>query len=290
MQTGEAVVLIFLGAMGACIGSFLNVVAWRLPRECMSLVRPRSRCPKCATAISWRDNLPVLSWLLLRGRCRHCTARISMRYPLVELATAAWFVTATRFTETALFSVDAGWNPSALLHYAILSTIFCSLLVLTLIDIDHRILPDQLTLGGMVFGPLLAFGAPALQHGRMLLSAHLDGPWGERADAALNGLLGLVAGAGVLWCVGWIGTRIWKRDAMGLGDVKMIGAMGAVLGLWVFLALVIASVTGAVAGLIHLVIRKDHQIPFGPFLALGMLVVMIAGPQVLDLWLGLARA
>ncbi|MSR74648.1 MAG: prepilin peptidase [Planctomycetes bacterium] len=283
-------VLFFLGTMGACVGSFLNVVAWRLPRECMSIVRPRSRCTQCSTWISWWDNLPIISWLILRGRCRKCRTRISCRYFFVELATAVWFAGSTKllFGDAPLLHSSASQSV-VWLHYGVVALIFCVLLVLALIDWDYRILPDQLTIGGMIVGPLLAFAAPDVQHGRMLLHLAGDGAWALRTDAALNGLLGMILGAGVLWLVGVIGTRIWKRDAMGFGDVKMIGAMGAVLGLWVFLALVVASVTGALAGLVRLAIRKDHQIPFGPFLGLGMLVVVVAGPQVLDLWLGLAR-
>ena len=288
-QTGEFLILVFLGIVGACVGSFLNVVAYRLPRECMSIVRPRSRCTQCSAWISWRDNLPLLSWLLLRGRCRNCRTRISLRYPLVELTTAAWFAGAAWFLGGAQLLRGIPEQGALWLHFAVMTLIFCVLLVLALIDWDYRILPDQLTIGGMIVGPLLAFAAPEVQHGKMLLHVAGNGVWAVRTDAALNGLLGMALGAGVLWLVGWIGSRIWKRDAMGLGDVKMIGAMGAVLGLWVFLALVVASISGALVGVIRMAVRKDHQIPFGPFLALGMLMVMIAGPQILDLWLGLAR-
>lgn len=287
----EGYVLTFLGLTGACIGSFLNVVVYRLPRECMSIAHPRSRCTACAELIAWFDNIPLLSWLLLRGRCRHCKARISPRYILVEAITAAWFVLSAVFLLGGGQSADLLDAPGTVwLAWLAQAIIFSVLLALTLIDIDHRILPDELTIGGMVLGPALAFMAPGFQHARSFVRTLVDLDLGPRVLALADGLVGMAAGAGVLWLVGWIGARAFRREAMGFGDVKMMGAMGAVLGMWVFLALVVASFVGAIVGVIGMCLGQGRQIPFGPFLAAGMLVVMFAGPQLLELWLGMARA
>ncbi len=287
----EGVILTFLGLSGACIGSFLNVVVYRLPRECMSIARPRSRCTSCASLIVWYDNIPLVSWILLKGRCRHCKARISPRYILVEALVATWF------TLSALMWFWSGRDDAVLaasetewIAWSVQALVFSVLLALALIDIDHRILPDELTIGGMVLGPALAFAAPDFQHGRSFVRALLDLDAGPRVLALADGLVGMAAGAGVLWLIGWLGARAFRREAMGFGDVKMIGAMGAMLGMWVFLALVVASFVGAIVGVIGMCLGQGRQIPFGPFLAAGMLVVMFAGPQLLELWLGMARA
>jgi leader peptidase (prepilin peptidase)/N-methyltransferase len=282
------VVLGALTAMGACVGSFLNVVAYRLPRECMSIVRPRSRCPGCRRPIPWFENLPVLSWILLRGRCSGCRERIPVRYPAVEAATAGLFalVASLAFRDHAW---EAGRLPplQAWIDFSVGATITSALLALSLIDWDHRILPDELTKPGMVLGPILAFAAPRWQHGRPWLAPFPEGPWAPRLNACVSGAAGLAVAGGVLWLVGAVGARAFKKEAMGQGDVKMMAAMGGVLGLWALLALGVASVLGAVAGIVHRLVTKDRYIPFGPFLALGMWLVMWFGPWIFDGWFSL---
>lgn len=291
LADGEGVFLTFLGLAGACIGSFMNVVVYRLPRECMFIARPRSRCTACATPIAWYDNIPILSWLLLRARCRHCKTHISARYVSVEIVVAAWFVLSAWHQLCADGADDIlAASGERWITWGVQALIFVCLLALSLIDFDHRILPDELTIGGMVLGPVLAFLAPSFQHGRSFVKGVLGWDLAPNLLAVADGLLGMLAAAGVLWGVGWLGAKAFRREAMGFGDVKMFGAMGAVLGMWVFLALVVASLTGALIGVVSMCLGQGRQIPFGPFLAVGMLVVMFAGPWLLELWLGLARA
>ncbi len=286
-----------VASIGACVGSFLNVVAYRLPRECMSIVKPRSRCTRCAHMIAWYDNLPILSWLMLRGRCRACRVGISPRYPLVELFVAALFVV------TALLVLPhEGWRRPAdhatqWLQVGVMALIGSALVALTLIDLDFFILPDEITKSGIVLGPFLAFIAPGIQPSLVLkgwtvfglLGTPLETMVGDRGVALIHGVLGAVVAGGTLWLIGVAGTWAFKKDAMGFGDVKMLAAMGGVLGFWSLLALVVAVMTGAVVGIVVRLVSKGRYIPFGPFLALGMWIVMLWGKPLLGWWLGLYR-
>jgi leader peptidase (prepilin peptidase) / N-methyltransferase len=240
----------FAGVFGAMIGSFLNVVVYRLPRR-ESLVRPASHCPSCGAAVKPYDNVPVLSWLLLRGRCRSCEASISTRYPLVEALTALMCVGA----------VLAGGSAAMVA----LNVAFILLLVpIALIDAEHRIIPNKLT----ALGAILA----------LALGTALD-PSGEPerliAGAAAGGALLIAAMA--------------YPGGMGMGDVKLAGVMGLFLGSAVAPAMLIALLAGvAFGGLVFarkgaLVARKT-AVPFGPFLALGSLVAIFAGNQLVDLY------
>ena len=277
---------VFLGVIGACVGSFINVVAFRLPRECMSLSRPRSRCPRCAAPIRWHENIPVLSWLILRGRCRACGCSISPRYPLVEALTALLFVL------TARLMLPAGAFEAPLDHgqewlrVGLACVITAALLVLSLIDLDYRILPDEITKSGIVLGSLMAFLAPGLQPTPVIGGFFPEGA-SPRVVALVHGLLGAATGMGALWTIGYLGSKAFRKPAMGLGDVKMIGAMGAVLGFWVFLALAVAAVAGGLIGGVLRLVAGARYIPFGPFLALGMWSVMVGGEPILRFYLGL---
>lgn len=276
-----------LAVLGACTGSFLNVVAFRLPRECMSVVRPGSRCPRCAQPIPWSDNLPVLSWVLLLGRCRACGAPISPRYPAVELGTAGLFVlTAWMLLPEAAFRFPwdyaAGW-----LEAGVALLVTGALVALTLVDLDYRILPDEITKPGLVVAPVLAFLAPGLQP--TVVTAGWWPQGGPRVAALLHGILGALASLAALWLVGWLASRAFRKEAMGMGDVKLMGCMGGLLGLWSFLALAVAAVAGAAVGILARMLTRNRYIPFGPFLALGTWVVMLRGEQVLQVYLGAFR-
>ena len=262
------IVSLFIFLFGLCIGSFLNVCIWRIPRE-ESIVFPGSHCPACNHRIAWRDNLPLLSWLLLNGRCRHCRAPISPRYFLVEL------LTGTLFT--------AVW----LVHGATLQTpvylLFTGALILgTFVDLDHLILPDRVTLGGMAAGLALSFACPALQ--------------GEtaRLPALGQSALGLALGYGLLWFVAVAGRLVLKREAMGMGDWKLLGAVGACLG-WqaVLFTVFLSSLTGTVTGLAFIAAGKKElqsKIPYGPRIALAAVLWMFCGPACVDLYLSWAFA
>jgi len=246
-------------AWGACIGSFANVCIYRIPRG-ESTVKPRSHCPNCGHMIAWYDNIPLLSILALRQKCRHCAAPIASRYFMVELVTAAIFT---------LIWLRFGWDVRTPVY--MLMTL--GLVVGSFIDAEHLILPDRITVGGMLIGPLLGLAFPAL-HGTE--SHYL----GFRAS-----LIGLVFGAALLGLIAGLGTIAFKRDAMGMGDVKLMGAIGALLGWQACLfTVMISSLLGAGVGLLLIILRSKtmgSKIPYGPFLALAAVVWMLGGS---DLW------
>lgn len=244
---------IFAFALGAAVGSFLNVCIYRLPAG-ESVVSPPSRCPGCGSKIRPRDNVPVLSWLLLRGRCRACGGRISARYPLVELLNG--------LLTLALF---LKFGPS--LTFLVLF-VFCSALVaITFIDLDHQIIPDVISLPGIAVGFACSFFLPWLG-------------W-------KSSLIGIVAGGGSLLLVAWLYELFAKKEGMGGGDVKLLAMMGAFLG-WRAVPFIIfaSSLIGSIIGVTLMVVqRKDAKlaIPFGPFLALGAVLYIFFGKTII-LW------
>jgi len=225
----------------------------------LNLARPGSRCPHCGHRIRWYENLPVLSWLALKGRCSACGARIALRYPLVELATAALF---------AAVAWRLGPQPQALLWCGVVAV----LLALALIDWDTTVLPDAMTL------PLLWAGLVAASLGWL---PELTLP---------QSLAGVAAGYLSLWSVYWLFKLVTGKEGMGYGDFKLLGALGAWLGWQAILPIVLmASVIGAVVGLVMKAsgsLREGRFVPFGPFLAGGGLVVMLAGLPVVLGWMG----
>ena len=252
-----------IATLGACLGSFLNVVAWRLPRE-ESVVRPGSHCPRCGTRLRWFENVPLLSWLLQRGRCRHCGASIRFRYPAVELLSAGLFVAAAAGSPSglgsdapALLAVLAGWVLVGLL------------IPLILIDLDHLWLPEPLCRWGVIAGLVITAIAGFSQGdgtGRALLLWHL-----LAASAGLLGFEAMSAGAG----------RLLGKPALGLGDAKLAALLGAWLGLTgLGLMVVLAVFSGAAFGVIGLVsgrLKRGQPFPFGPFLAGAGLAVWCGG-------------
>jgi leader peptidase (prepilin peptidase)/N-methyltransferase len=251
----QALLGIYAAVLGLIVGSYLNVVVYRLPRG-ISTILPRSRCPQCGAAIRAIDNVPVLSFLLLGGRCRACKARISRRYPMIEAATAAFFVACLLRFGVAF---EAG-----------VAALFGSLmLALAIIDVEHMILPDVLTCPGIALGILLQ---PLVSWARLW-----DGPWGAMAGAAAGALLG----GGVLLAVWLAWYLIRHEEGMGLGDVKMLAVVGAFLG-WkgALVALFFAALSGALVGLALMArgsLGARSKLPFGAFLALGGLVALFAG-------------
>jgi leader peptidase (prepilin peptidase) / N-methyltransferase len=237
--------------MGAVLGSFLNVVAYRLPRG-ESLARPRSRCPRCETPIRPYDNVPVLSWLALRGRCRSCKGAIPWRYPLVEAMTGLL---------CALVVLDKGLDEDALLGLALVLL----LVPVTLIDLDHRIIPNKLMLIGAVVAPALVLYA--------------------EPDALVEHLIAAVAAGGFFL----VALLAYPRG-MGMGDVKLAAVLGLFLGRAVGPALFVALVSGTVIGAV-VIARKGARegrktaVPFGPFLALGGVVALFAGDAMVDWYL-----
>ena len=265
--------------MGACIGSFLNVCIYRIPRG-ESVVRPRSHCPHCGKLIPWYLNIPVLSWLCLRGRCANCKGPISFRYTLVEILTALLFL-AVFFKWALPFTV----HMAPLLHPAMIPCYWLALsglVVGTFVDFEHYIIPDSVTLGGMAAGPLLCALVPALQGERIWY-------WGL-ADS----LIGEAVGFGLLFAIAELGTRIFKKEAMGFGDVKLMGAIGAFFG-WqaTLFTLFVSSFLGSIVG-VGLILfgrgRLQSRIPFGPYLAMAAAIWLFWGETLLDLYLKLTHA
>lgn len=244
---------------GLVIGSFLNVCIHRLPSS-QSIVHPRSRCPQCGHLIRVYDNIPVLSYLLLRGRCRDCGARISLRYPVVELLSGA-------FAAMALARFGLGWQ--ALLMYALIA----AFLVITFIDLDHRIIPDVITLPGIPIGLAASFGPGMI--------------------SPLESLVGILAGGGSLFLVAWGYQLVTQREGMGGGDIKLLAMIGAFIG-WkgVLLTIFIASLTGTLAGMALILRRRGDMklaVPFGPFLAVGAIAYLFMGPELMSWYLAAVR-
>lgn len=249
----DVVFLVYAGLLGAAIGSFINVLVARLPVG-ESPVRPRSSCPACGAMIAWYDNIPIVSWLVLRGRCRRCGSRISVEYPLVEAG-------------TALIWIGVAWlyGPSWTgLQGAVLLSI---VLAIALIDARHYLIPDPLSLGGLVAG---------------LALAPLPGP-----PSVLASVLGAAAGFGVLFAVGVVGEWAFKKPAMGGGDMKMMAMVGAFLGpagamLTIFLGALVGTIVFAPVAL-----RTDREVPFGVFLALGAAATFLLGDALTDWYAGM---
>ena len=343
-------------AAGACVGSFLNVCIWRIPRPGLSVARPRrSFCPACGATIAWYDNLPIASWFLLRGRCRRCASPIPLRYPLVESLTAFLFFVAGRY-DLARYGADGSWDPDAVL-FAVHALIASALIAMSFIDIDFEIIPDELSVPGLAIAPLLAIASPAIApperpllallgawedllafgrdrsgaaaSGAAIAAALLgaaaaggagallwrrvarrrfegEGPppvWALAPGAVIPGLVGgwvawslvrpsvvleprsyalawslagMALGGASIYAVGVVGTWVFRREAMGFGDVKLMGGIGGVVGpsgvLWTF---GLASILGAIVGVAIWIRTRNRRIPFGPFLAAAALTVLL---------------
>jgi len=270
------VVLTVLAAIfGSLIGSFLNVVIHRLPKdEPLGLLRrTRSKCPNCDATIRWHDNIPLLSYLVLLGRCRACRWKIPLRYPLVEAVTAALFALA------ALRAQQIPWQPQWL-GFAVAAAFGAVCIAASAIDFQLKILPDKLTLrAGPVICLIGALFVPDF-HGTAVFGAELAGMKQGLASLVV-GLLGGAVGAGVIYAIRWLGTLVVRREAMGLGDVKFMGMCGLLLGPEAaLLAIGVAMVGGAVLGVLIWIVTRNREIPFGPFLALGALAVLFYGAHI----------
>lgn len=253
-MTPSMAFVVIAGVFGLLVGSFLNVCIYRLPRG-ESILWPGSRCPQCANALRWYHNVPVISWVWLRGRCAYCQTPIAARYPLVELATALiWAL--------IVWQTPVGW---LLVSRLVLAT---ALIVLFMIDLEHQILPNVITLPGIALGLALSVVTP-------------PGP----RDA----IIGAFVGGGILYAIAAAYYLLRREEGMGMGDVKMLAMVGAFLG-WraVLLTLVLASFAGAVVGLVVMAVQREgmrYALPFGTFLALGTLIAMLAGESLLAWYL-----
>lgn len=257
MEAIYQVFYVFSFLLGAVVGSFLNVCILRIPEK-KSIVSPPSHCPGCGSGIRFYDNIPILSYLVLRGKCRNCGERISFRYPLVELITA--------FFSLALF---VQFGPS--LTYLIYLVFMAALIVITFIDLDHRIIPDLISLPGIVAGFLASF----------LL---FEITWFESA-------LGILVGGGSLMLVAVVYEMITGQEGMGGGDVKLLAMLGAFIG-WqgVLFTIMASSLLGSIIGGGMMVISgkgRKFAIPFGPFLSAGGIIYLFFGQLLINWYLAL---
>ena len=251
----EPILVCIAAIFGGIIGSFLNVVILRLPDPGQSIVFPASHCPKCSSALHWYENIPVISYLFLRGRCAHCGVSISLQYPLVELMMALL---------AAALMVRFQWSIATAGYF-----LFCAaLVVIIFIDVHHQIIPDVISLPGIVLGFLFSLVSPTVS-------------WQDS-------LIGLLVGGGVLYAVAFLYFLLRKVDGMGGGDIKLLAMIGAWLG-WQSLPFVIfaSSLSGSIIGLIAMQYQKkggQTRIPFGPFLSLAALVYTFFSADILALF------
>ena len=270
--------LVFSVLIGLAIGSFLNVCIARMPHN-QSVVHPRSRCPQCKKQIAGYDNVPVLSWILLGGRCRNCKKKISIRYPLTEALTAV-------ISALIYLKYDLG------VEYAVYFIFASALIVLAFIDADHRILPDPITLNGLWIGLVLSLFVfiPGPLVARGLQAVGFSFP-SERLVSFTASVLGAVVGGGILWGVSEAYFRVRGVEGMGFGDVKMMAMVGAFLGapLAVF-TIMVGSLLGSVIGVLMMKFAgKDraYEIAFGMYLAIGGIVAVLYGNDLIRLYLNL---
>jgi len=255
LQILEATPLGYIGVaiLGLILGSFYNVCIVRLPAE-ESVVFHGSRCPKCKSAIPWYLNIPVLSYLWLRGKCQHCSSRISIQYPLVEVSTSLLFL-------GLYFSYGLSIR---FLAYSVFSSL---LLIISVIDLYHQIIPDELSLPGLILGLIACFFTHDLL-------------WWQS-------LLGILVGGGIFWLIAASYEKFSGREGLGGGDIKLLGMIGAWLGVQsILLVIVISSALGSVVGLSLMALRgRDFKsaIPFGPFLAVAALVYLLQGVRLQNL-------
>lgn len=252
------VILLFLFFLGLCIGSFLNVVVYRLPKN-ESIIFPSSHCPFCNHKISWYDNIPLLSFLLLKGRCRYCKKRISFQYPVVELISGI------------ILPLSFFLYGFSLKFFA--TFLFLYLLVpLFLIDMRHRVIPDKITIPGIIAGFAFSFFLKSFQ-------------WFES-------LLGIAVGGGILLLTAVVGRWILKKEAMGMGDVMLFMMVGAFLG-WqrILLTLILASFLGSIIGgiIVAQKKKKDRVVPFGPFITIAAAISYFWGNLLIGKYLSFFR-
>ena len=246
---------IFITVLGAALGSFLNVLIYRLPEE-TSIIFPASRCPHCRKAIRFYDNIPVISYILLKGRCRECHEKISFRYPLVELI-------------TAVISLLLFWKFGLAFQYLFSFIFVCALMVITFIDLDHQIIPDVITLPGIPIFFLAAVFAMNLRF--------------------LDAFLGFLIGGGCLYGIAFVYELVTKREGMGGGDIKLLAMIGAFLG-WqsLLFVLLVSSLLGAVVGISLMMVKGQdmkYAVPFGPFLSFAAVAYIFFGDYAIRLFL-----
>jgi len=255
MYYGIEIILIFV--LGLIVGSFSNVCIYRIPRN-ESVIYPASHCPKCRSKIKPIDNIPLLSYILLKGRCRNCKSKISIQYPIVELLTGLTYL---------IIYLIYGLSVQTLI-YIILSS---ALIIIAFIDLNEQIIPDVISLPGIVIGLILSFIVPYISF--------------------INSVLGALIGGGIILIIAWVGSIIFKKEAMGGGDVKLAAMIGAFLGWrYMVISLFLGFFLGALAGIFLIlskIKRKEDMVPFGPFIALGSIITLLCGEKIIAWYIGI---
>ena len=280
LETLNTVLLILSFVAGCMVGSFLNVCIYRLPRN-ESVVRPRSRCPKCGNPIAWYDNIPIVSWLALGAKCRYCAETISWQYPLVEAITGVLFC-------------GVYWRFGMTLASPVYMLLVAGLVLVTFVDLADWTIPDEVTLPGIPLG--LACGVVGMFYAASGFLVH----------DVFDALIGAALGGGILYLLDKLTVLVAKKRGMGFGDVKLLTMLGAFMG-WksVLLIIMIASLLGSVVGVTLLVVRKrreageeaatgnapsgGHYLPFGPYLALAGLLYLYFGEWMLNTYANFLR-
>lgn len=275
----EILILVFI--CGLILGSFLNVCIYRLPLD-QSIFKPRSHCPECKNTVAGYDNIPLISYLLLGGKCRYCKKPIAIRYFLVELITGILFL--------LIHYIFDGPNLASITY----SVLTAALIVITFIDFDHFIIPDNITYPGMILGLLMSILLIYMPQTSPILIAepNIFSYWSGKYHPLVNSIIGLLTGGGILYLIAVIAAAIMKKEAMGGGDIKLLAFLGSFIG-WklILLTLIFASFIGSIIGGIMLLMmrRKNqdtaltgHYIPFGPYLAIGALIAILWGNQIID--------
>jgi leader peptidase (prepilin peptidase)/N-methyltransferase len=254
MYYGIEIVLIFI--LGLIVGSFSNVCIYRIPRN-ESIIFPASHCPKCRSKIKPVDNIPLLSYILLKGRCRNCKSKISIQYPIVELLTGLIYL---------IIYLIYGLSIQSLI-YIILSS---ALIIIAFVDLNEQIVPDVISLPGIVIGFIISFFVPYISF--------------------INSALGVFAGGGTILIIGLAGSVIFKKEAMGGGDVKLAAMIGAFLGWrYIIISLFLGFFLGALAGIVLILSKiksREDVVPFGPFIVLGSFITLLWGEQIISWYIG----
>ncbi len=254
MYYGVNDILIFI--LGLIVGSFSNVCIYRIPRN-ESIIYRASHCPKCHSNISPKDNIPLLSYILLKGRCRNCKGKISIQYPIVEFLNGLIYL---------IIYLIYGLSIQSLI-YIILSS---ALIIIAFIDLNEQIVPDVISLPGIVIGFIISFFVPYISF--------------------INSALGVVVGGGVILIIGLAGSVIFKKEAMGGGDVKLAAMIGAFLGWrYIIISLFLGFFLGALAGIILIMSKiknREDAVPFGPFIVLGSFITLLWGEKIITWYIG----
>lgn len=263
--------LLFVFLLGLIVGSFLNVCIYRLPTG--DLFRSsRSFCPRCRAPIAWYDNIPVFSYVILMARCRGCRGSISPVYPIVELVTGLLYAGFFRHF------LMGGTPPAVYVVYLVLAS---ALIVSTFVDFKLRIIPNEITITGVLIAPFVSIAVPGLHDGPLFLTKIFPvgvlPTWAiVRGDAFLASVFSILVGGGSIYILGVVGKFFFKKDAMGGGDVKLMGMVGGILG-WkmVLLTFFLAPFIALPFGIVSLMRTRDHVIPYGPFLSAATVGVMV---------------